>query len=66
MKVKEDSGKADLIIKKTKITASGPGTSQQIKGETVVTGRDFISLDSKINAEGSCSHEIKRCFLLGR
>ena len=67
-KVKEESEKAGLILKiqKAKIMASSPISSWQIKGETVVTGRDFISLDSKINAEGYCSHEIKRCFLLGR
>ena len=68
MRVKEESEKAGLILKiqKAKIMASSPISSWQIKGETVVTGRDFISLDSKINAEGYCSHEIKRCFLLGR
>ena len=68
VKVKEESEKAGLILKiqKAKIMASSPISSWQIKGETVVTGRDFISLDSKINAEGYCSHEIKRCFLLGR
>ena len=67
-KVKEESEKAGLIleIQKAKTMASSPTSSWQIKGETVVTGRDFISLDSKINAEGYCSHEIKRCFLLGR
>ena len=67
-KVKKESEKAGLIleIQKAKTMASSPTSSWQIKGETVVTGRDFISLDSKINAEGYCSHEIKRCFLLGR
>ena len=68
MKVKEESEKAGLILKiqKTKIMASSPISSWQIKGETMVTGRDFICLDSKINAEGDCSHGIKRCLLLGR
>ena len=63
VKVKEESEKADLILKiqKTKIMASSPISSRQIKGEPIVTGRDFISLDSKINTEGDCSHEIKRC-----
>ena len=68
VKVKEESEKAGLILKiqKTKIMASSPISSWQIKGETMVTGRDCICLDSKINAEGYCSHEIKRCLLLGR
>ena len=68
VKVKEESEKAGLILKiqKTKIMTSSPISSWQIKGEPMVTGRDFISLDSKINAEGYCSHEIKRCLLLGR
>ena len=68
VKVKEESEKAGLILKfqKAKIMASSPISSWQIKGEPMVTGRDFISLDSKINAEGYCSHEIKRCLLLGR
>ena len=67
-KVKEESEKVGLKlnIQKTKIMASGPITSWQIDGKTMKTVRDFISLDSKINAEGYCSHEIKRCFLLGR
>ena len=67
-KVKEESEKAGLILKiqKAKIMASSPISSWQIKGETMVTGRDFICLDSKINAEGDCSHGIKRCLLLGR
>ena len=62
VKVKEESEKAGLILKfqKAKIMASSPISSWQIKGEPMVTGRDFISLDSKINAEGYCSHEIKR------
>ena len=69
IKVKEESGKVGLKlnIQKTKIMASGPITSwQQIDGETVETVRDFIFLDSKITADGDCSHEIKRCLLLGR
>ena len=66
--MKEESEKAGLKlnIQKTKIMASSPISSRQIKGEPIVTGRDFISLDSKINTEGDCSHEIKRCLLLGR
>ena len=65
MKVKEESEKVGLKlnIQKTKIMASGPITSWQIDGETVA---DFIFLGSKINAEGDCSHEIKRRLLLGR
>ena len=67
MRVKEESEKVGLKlnIQKTKITASGPITSWQIDGETV---RDFIFLSSKIKitADGDCSHEIKRCLLLGR
>ena len=68
MKVKEESEKADLKlnIQKTKIMASGPITSWQIDGETMETVTDFISLGSKITAGGDCSHEIKRCLLLGR
>ena len=64
MKVKEESEKLGLrlSIQKTKIMASGPITSWQIDGETVT---DFIFLDSKITADGDCSHEIKRCLLLG-
>jgi len=65
MKVKEESEKVGLKlnIQKTKIMASGPITSWEIDGETV---RDFIFLDSKITADGDCSHEMKRCLLLGR
>ena len=65
MKVKEESEKADLKlnIQKTKIIASGPITSWQIDGEIVA---DFIFLGFKITADGDCSHEIKRCLLLGR
>ena len=55
-----------LNIQKTKITVSGPITSWQIDGETVETVTDFIFLSSKITADGDCSHEIKRCLLLGR
>ena len=68
MKVKEESEKAGLKlnIEKTKIMASSPITSRQIYGETVETVSDFIFLGSKITADGDCSHEIKRCFLLGR
>ena len=68
MKVKEESEKVGLKlnIQKTKIKASGPITSWEIDGETVKTVSDFIFLDSKITADGDCSHEIKRCLLLGR
>ena len=68
MKVKEESEKVGLKlnIQKTKIIASGPITSWQIDRETVETVSDFISLGSKITADGDCSHEIKRCLLLGR
>ena len=57
---------AKLNIQKTKIMASGPITSREIDGETVKTVADFISLGSKITADGDCSHEIKRLLLLGR
>ena len=68
MKVKEVSEKAGLKlnIQKTKIMASGPITSWQVDGETMETVTDFIFLDSQITADGDCSHEIKRCLLLGR
>ena len=68
MKVKEESEKAGLKlnIQKTKIMASGPITSWQIDGETMETVTDFLSLGSKITADGDCSHEIKRYLLLGR
>ena len=68
MKVKEESEKAGLKlnIQEMKIIASGPFTSWQIVGETVETVRDFIFLDSKITADGDCSHEVKRHLLLGR
>ena len=68
MKVKEESEKVGLKlnIQKTKIMASGPITSWQINGETVETVADFILGGSKITADGDCSHEIKRCLLLGK
>ena len=68
MKVKEKSEKAGLklSIQKTKIMASSSTISWQIDGEKMETVRDFISLGSKITADGDCSHEIKRCLLLGR
>ena len=68
IKVKEESEKVGLklSIQKTKIMASGPITSCEIDGETMETVRDFIFLGSKITADGDCSHEIKRCLLLGR
>ena len=68
MKMKEKSDKAGLKLnnQKTKIMASGPITSWQIDGETMGTVTDFISLGSKITVDGDCSHEIKRCMLLGR
>ena len=68
MKVKEESEKVGLKlnIQKTKIMASGPITSWQIDVETVERVADFIFGGSKISADGDCSHEIKRCFLLGR
>ena len=68
MKVKEEGEKVGLKlnIQKTKTTASGPITSWQIDGETVEMATDFILGGSKITADGDCSHEIKRCSLLGR
>ena len=68
MKVKEESEKAGLKlnIQKMKIVTSSPITSWQINGETMETVTDFIFLGSKITADGDCSHEIKRCLLLGR
>ena len=68
MKVKEESEKVGLKlnIQKTKIMASDPITSWQIDGDTMETVTDFIFLGSKITADGDCSHEIKRHFLLGR
>ena len=67
MKVKEESEKVGLKlnIQKTKIMLSGPITSWQIDRETMETVRDFIFLGSKITADDACSHEIKRCLLLG-
>ena len=66
--MKEESEKVGLKLnmQKMKIMASGPITSWEIDGETVETVADFIFLDSKITADGDCSHEIKRCLLLGR
>ena len=68
MKLKEESEKVGLKlnIQKTKIMASGPITSWQINWETMETLTDFIFMGSKITADGDCSHEIKRCVLLGR
>ena len=68
MKVKEESEKVGLKlnIQKMKIMASSPITLWQIDGETMETGTDFLFLGSKISADGDCSHEIKRCLLLGR
>ena len=68
MKVKEESEKVDLKlnIQKTKIMVSGPITSRQIDGKTVETVSDIILGCSKITADDDCSHEIKRCLLLGR
>ena len=68
MKVKEESEKVNLKlnIQKTKIMASGPITSWEIDGETVEIVADFTFWGSKITADGDCSHEIKRCLLLGR
>ena len=68
VKVKEESEKVGLKlnIQKTKIMASGPITSWETHGETMETVADFIFLGSKITADGDCSHEIKRCLLIGR
>ena len=68
MKVKEESEKVDLKlnVQETKIMASGPITSCEIDEETVETVSDFIFFGSRITADGECSHEIKRCLLLGR
>ena len=67
MKLKEESEKAalKLNIQKTKIMSSGPITSWQIDEETMETVTDFIFFGSKITADGDCSHEIKRCLILG-
>ena len=68
MKVKEESEKAGLKlnIQKTKIMASSPITSLQIEGKTMAMMTDFIFLGSKLTVDGDCSHEIKRCLLLGK
>ena len=68
IKVKEESDKVclKLNIQKTKFMASGPITSWRIDGETMETVTNFVFLGSKITADGDCSHEIKRCLLLGR
>ena len=66
VKVESEKGGLKLNIQKTKIMASGPITSWEIDGETVETVANFICLGSKITADGDCSHEIKRCLLLGR
>ena len=66
MKEKGENIGLKLNIQKTKIMASGPITSWEIDGETVETMADFIFPGSKITADGDCSHEIKRCLLLGR
>ena len=66
MKEESEKGGLKLIIQKTKIMASVPITSWEIDWETVETVSDFIFLGSKITADGDCSHEIKRCLLLGR
>ena len=66
MKVESEETGLKLNIQETKIMASGPITLWQIDGETVETVSDFIVLGSKITADGDCSHEIKRCLLLGR
>ena len=68
MKMKEESEKVGLKLntQKTKVMASGPITSWQIDGETVETVSDFILGGSKITEDGDCSHEMKRCLLLGR
>ena len=66
VKVKSEKVGLKLNIQKTNIMASGPITSWEIDGETVETVSDFILLGSKLTADGDCSHEIKRCLLLGR
>ena len=68
MKVKEESEKVGLKLnfQKMNIIASGPITSWQVDGETMETVTDFIFWDSKVTADGDCSHEIKRCLLFGR
>ena len=68
MKVKEESEKVGLKLntQKTKIMTSSPTTSRQTDGETMETVTDYVFLGSQITADGNCSHEIKRCFFLGR
>ena len=66
MKEESETAGLKLNIKKTKIMVSGPITSWKIDGKTVETVSDFIFLGSKITADGDCSHEIKKCLLLGR
>ena len=66
MKEESENAGLKLNIQKTKIMASSPITSWQIDGETMETVTDFVFSDSKITADGDCSHEIKRCLLLGR
>ena len=66
MKKESEKVGLKLNIQKTKIMSSGPITSWQVDGETVETGTDFILGGSKITADGDCSHDIKRCLLLGR
>ena len=66
VKVESEKGGLKLNIQRTKIMASGPITSWEIDGETVKTVSEFVFLGSKITANGDCSHEIKRCLLLGR
>ena len=66
MRVKEESEKAGLKLKKTKKMTFGPITSWQTEGGKVETMTDFLFLGSKITVDSDCSHEIKRCFLLGR
>ena len=66
VKVRSEEAGLKLNLQKTKIMASGPITSWQIDGETMETVTDFIFLGSKITANGDCSHEIKRCLILGR
>ena len=68
MKVKDESEKVGLKLntQKTKLMASSPTTSRQTDGETMETVTDYVFLGSQITADGNCSHEIKRCFFLGR
>ena len=66
VKVKSEKAGSKLNIQKTNIVASGSITSWQVDGEAMETATDFLSLGSKITADGDCSHEIKRCLLIGR